>query len=154
MIGDHLPLTSQTREALASEFLPVSGVSDLGNVPPTAVCMPVAAAPRVALLASTAWWPSTARIAMRFAALGWRVEALCPSGHPLHTTRAVARVHRYAALQPAAAWTAAITAAAPDLIVPCDDRAVAHLRDLHARPGIAATKLARVIARSLGRLES
>ena len=90
---------------------------------------------------------------MRFAALGWRVEAICPTGHPLRCTRAVAKLHHYSALRPVAALAAAISSAEPDLIVPCDDRAVAHLHDLHARPAIPAP-LARVIARSLGRAES
>jgi hypothetical protein len=108
------------------------------------------AAPRTVLLTSTSWWPFTARIAMRFAALGWRVEAVCPAGHPLHYTRAVARLHRYAALRPTASLAAAIAAAQPDLIVPCDDRTVGHLQALHAQPRTAGTSLARVIARSLG----
>lgn len=94
---------------------------------------------------------------MRFAALGWRVEALCPAGHPLRGTGAVGKVHDDRALRPLAALRAAITAATPDLIVPCDDRAVLHLHHLYARLEAAAGASApsdpdimRVITRSLG----
>lgn len=88
---------------------------------------------------------------MRFAALGWRVEAVSPAGHSLRKTRAVARSHDYAALWPLDAVSRAIAAANPDLIVPCDDRAVAHLHALHARSDTAASPVARTIERSLGR---
>jgi ATP-grasp domain len=111
--------------------------------------LPASERPGTALLTSSSWWAFPARIAMRFAALGWRVEAVCPPGHPLRAARAVARLHPYAALRPAASLAAAITAAEPDLIVPCDDRAVTHLHDLHRRP-----EMRPVIARSLGRAES
>ncbi len=113
------------------------------------------------LLTSTSWWPFTARIATRFAALGWRVEAICPPGHPLRTATAVSRVHDYSALRPLAALRASIATARPELIVPCDDRGVAHLHRLHARLDHAeaaaqdvAQDVARTIARSLGRPES
>lgn len=105
------------------------------------------------LLTSTCWWPFTARIALRFAALGWRVEAVCPPGHPLRATSAVARVHDYTALRPIAALRSAIAAAPPDLIVPCDDRSVGHLHALWAAAG-ADTPIARTIVRSLGRADS
>jgi len=128
-------------------------------IPPAAT---LTAQPRTVLLTSTSWWPFTARIAMRFAALGWRAEALCPSGHPLRHATAVDRVHDYPALWPQAALRSAIAAARPDLIVPCDDRAVGHLHDLHARlhdadppdQAVADREVARLIARSLGRTDS
>jgi hypothetical protein len=106
------------------------------------------------LLTSSCWWPSPARIAMRFAALGWHVEAVCPSGHPLRETAAVDRVHGYGALRPLAALEAAIAAAQPGLIVPCDDRSAMHLHDLHARLDAAGAPAAQLIERSLGRIES
>jgi len=109
---------------------------------------------QVALLISSCWWAFTARIALRFAALGWRVEAICPAGHPLRATRAVARVYNYSALRPLAALRTGIAAARPELIVPCDDRAVAQLHDLHARQDDADIAAVQVIARSLGRPEN
>lgn len=114
---------------------------------------PFQSPPRTVLLASTCWWPFTARIAMRFAALGWRAEALSPAGHPLRWTRSVARVHDYAALRPVAALSAAIAAAKPVLIIPCDDRALAHMNAAMARPGVGGSQTAGLIARSLGREE-
>jgi hypothetical protein len=111
----------------------------------------VAGLQRTVLLSSTTRWPFVARIALRFAALGWRVAAICPIGHPLRNTAAVTGLHDYPALWPAAGLRAAVEAAAPDLIVPCDDRAVAHLQALRtsAPPAVAAA-----VGRSLGRAES
>ncbi len=76
---------------------------------------------------------------MRFAAFGWRVEAICPAGHPLRETEAVARTHRFAALRPGPSLRAGIAAAGPDLIVPCDDRAVAQLLCLQGRAQTAGS---------------
>jgi len=109
---------------------------------------------RRVLLTSSAWWPFTARIAMRFAALGWHVEAACPYGHPLRKTATVGRLHGYSPLRPLAALEAAITAAQPGLIVPCDDRSAMHLYDLYPRLLAAGAPAAQVIARSLGPIES
>lgn len=83
--------------------------------------------PRTVLLTSTCWWPFSARLALRFADLGWRVEALCPDEHPLHKTRAVQRFHHYAALNPRQALSSAMNRSSAGLVVPCDDRALAHL---------------------------
>lgn len=125
-------------------------------VPPSVLA--TMAAPRTVLLTSTSWWAFTARMAMRFAALGWRVEAVCPPGHPLRKTGAVDRVHDYPALRPLAALQAAIASTRPDFIVPCDDRSVMHLHDLHARLRKSATspahEAAALIAHSLGRVDS
>lgn len=127
-----------------------TGIWPMGFVSPRARMEQHMADPPTVLVASTAWWPSTARIALRFAALGWRVEAVCPAGHPLRFTRAVARCHAYAALRPLRALAAAVTAARPTLLLPCDERVREHLHALHAAssPG---TPLAELIVRSLGR---
>ncbi len=116
--------------------------------------LPARAQPGTVLLTSTSWWPFTARIAIRFASLGWRVEALCPSGHPLRTTRVVARLHDDAPLRPAAALAAAIAEARPDFIVPCDDRACANLHAMYEQPATEAAPARGIIARSLGRPDS
>ncbi len=119
--------------------------------------MVTAAQPRTVLLISTSWWAFTARVALRFAALGWRVEASCPPGHPLRKTSAVQRLHAYSALRPLSALQATIAAVRPDLIVPCDDRSVTHLHGLydHLRGSDApdAYETANLIARSLGRAD-
>ena len=79
--------------------------------------------------------------------------AVCRTpGHPLLKTRAVRRTYPYRGLRPLDSLVAAIDAVQPDLIVPCDDRGVQHLHELHAQaPG---GSLAALIERSLGAPES
>jgi hypothetical protein len=105
--------------------------------------------PRV-LLTTTVRWPSSARLVGAFAAVGARVEALLPQGHVARASRFLSARHNYDPLFPVAALKHALTATAPDLIVPCDDRALTHLLEAARR----VPKTADVIARSLGRLES
>ena len=106
--------------------------------------------PAVTITATT-WWPAPARIAMAFARLGSAVRAICPAGHPLRDTRAVARCMRYPFLDPLPRLHAIIAADPAALIVPCDDRAVAHLHALHdAGPH---DSVAAAIRRSLGAAE-
>ena len=94
-----------------------------------------------------------ARVAMAFAELGCHVEAICWFCGPLAHTSAVRRVHRYSPLRPLAALRRALIAARPDLVVPCDDRAVGHLLALHDRlVASGESAMAAVIARSLGDL--
>jgi len=88
--------------------------------------------PLKVLLTSTGWWPLSARLALRFAALGWNVQALCPAGNPLHKTRAASRIYRYSAWRPRQSLCTAVSASQPDLIVPCDDRALAHILQVQA----------------------
>ncbi len=88
---------------------------------------------------------------MAFAELGWRVEALCWYRSPIWHVRCISRIHHYTAMRPLAALARAIQSAAPDLIVPCDDRALAHLQTLHDRLLTSGdTERAALIARSLG----
>ena len=102
------------------------------------------------LLATTVKWPSAAYLAGAFASLGCSVEAVFPRGHALGASRHVGRVHAYYPLHPHSSFTAAIAAAKPDLIVPCDDRAVSHLLSIQVR----APEIAALLVRSMGRLES
>ena len=98
--------------------------------------------PRV-LLAATACWVATARLAEAFAGAGCRVEVVCPRRHPVKTTPAVSRLHRYRVFAPLRSVDLAIRAARPDLIIPCDDLARAHLARLHeraSREGDSATR--------------
>ena len=91
---------------------------------------------------------------MAFASIGHRVEAICPAHHPLAKTKAVRTLYRYSALRPLDALAKAILRAEPALIVPCDDRAIAHLHELHASTRHASPALNAVIERSLGAVES
>jgi ATP-grasp domain len=101
--------------------------------------------PRV-LLAATLWWPLSARLAARFVHYGCEVSAVCPPGHLLHHVPGIRRVHHLKALDPNAAVAAAIDAAKPDIVIPCDDRAVWQLHELHA----TRTDLRPLIESSLG----
>jgi hypothetical protein len=98
------------------------------------------------LLATTVNWPSAARLAGAFAVLGARVEAVAPRGHVLGVSRYPDRVHRYRPLRPLASFAAAIEAAEPDFVIPCDDRALGLLLAL---PGHEL-----LLRHSIGPLES
>ena len=113
------------------------------------------APPRI-LLAATSCWAATARLAKAFVVAGCSVEVVCPRGHPVTRTGAAARVHRYHVFAPLRSVEAAIRAARPDLIIPCDDLARSHLAHLHERGrrrGDSAAGIA-VLEDSLGEASS
>jgi len=86
--------------------------------------------PRVLLAAST-WWPVSARMAMAMAHCGFEVFALVPPGHPAHYVKCIKKVYRLTALHPQTSMRQAIKDCGPDLIVPCDDRVVLQLHQIH-----------------------
>ncbi len=94
------------------------------------------------LLLTTVNWPSAARLAGAFAAVGAEVAALFPAGHVLAHSRFLKTRHAYSPLAPLTSVARAIARSAPDLVVPCDDRALSLLLPL------AGTQ--EVVARSLG----
>jgi hypothetical protein len=99
------------------------------------------------LLAATLWWPLSARLAARLIHYGARVSAICPRGHVLHHLPGLQRLYDYSPWGARASLAAAIDAARPDFVIPCDDRAVWQLHELHAsRPDLRA-----LIEGSLGR---
>ncbi len=94
---------------------------------------------------------------MALADAGCKVEAVCPSGHPILKTRAVSRHHLYRGLTPLKSFADAIAATKPDFIVPGDDLATQHLHELHRRErqkGKAGAATCELIERSLGAPES
>jgi hypothetical protein len=101
------------------------------------------------LITSTNWWPLAARLAAAFGASGAHVGVICPRGSPLLSVSSVREVFKYAALSPTQAVAGAMRAMKPDLVVPCDERALAHLHALHAALP-AGDGLRRLIERSLG----
>ncbi|MBL6854620.1 MAG: ATP-grasp domain-containing protein [Alphaproteobacteria bacterium] len=101
--------------------------------------------PRI-LLATTVIWPSAARLACAFSDSGARVEAVFPSGHMMGKSRYLSAARGYAPLLPRRSFANALSKAAPDLVVPCDDRAVGLLREVASH----APALRPVIERSLG----
>lgn len=107
---------------------------------------------RKILLYATLKWPSAARYAGGFAAAGCDVYALSPDGAPVQSSRYVSGSHLYHPLRPLRSLRKAVARTAPDLIVPCDDRAVRHLLRLYqAEEGSA---VAALVARSLGAPEN
>lgn len=104
------------------------------------------------LLAATLRWPLAARLAIVFAALGCRVDVVCPRQHPAGRTRAVQRIHRYSPLRARGSLQAAIEAAKPDLVLACDDDAALDLQRLYTGAGAtdSAAPLRALIERSLG----
>jgi hypothetical protein len=108
------------------------------------------------LVATTARWFPTTRLAMALAKAGFAVEAVCPAGHTLGGTGALDRIHTYHALAGLLSFASAITVATPDLIIPADDLATRHLHELHKRERInrrSGTQICELIERSLGAAE-
>jgi hypothetical protein len=90
-----------------------------------------------------------ARLASEFGKEGAYIGVVCPHGSPLLSVSSVREIFKYSALSPTQAVADALRMMQPDLIVPCDDRALAHLHALHASlPNDNA--LRQLIERSLG----
>jgi hypothetical protein len=104
---------------------------------------------RKVLLVTTVDWMSTARYAGAFKAAAWTVDALSPPKAPVALSRYVDTHHRYRPLAALASLRKSIARAMPDLIVPCDDRAVGLALDLYAKEKDGSPVKA-LIRRSLG----
>jgi thioesterase domain-containing protein len=95
---------------------------------------------------------------MGLAKMGCAVSAIYPaSGHPLSKTRVIQQRFRYSPLDPIRSLRTAIEAVDADFVIPCDDRGVTHLHDLHARELArlpSGTKVTALIEKSLGSPES
>ena len=102
------------------------------------------------LICATLWWPSSARLALAFLRHGCNVSALCPPGHPLRFVTGISSIYSYQGLASIGLLRAAIRAAQPTLIVPCDDIAVWQLHTLHANEA----DLRPLIELSLGAAEA
>ena len=100
------------------------------------------------LLAATMSWPATARIAAGLNRFGCHVDVLCPAEAPVRRSRYVGLRHIYRALSPGMSLGDALAVSRPDLVIPCDDRAVGHMLRHHAREPLS--REGAVIARSLG----
>jgi hypothetical protein len=107
----------------------------------------------IALIVTTTNWVPTARLAVALVNAGFKVEAVCPSRHPIHETRAASRVHPYRGLAPLRSLAAAISKANPEILVPGDDLATWHLHNLYRRRNQYSSNpvaFAALIERSLG----
>jgi hypothetical protein len=83
------------------------------------------------LLAATLWWPPSARLAMRFIECGCRVSAVCPKGHFLRHVQGLDTIFPYRGFHSLTSLEAAIRQTMPDIVIPCDDRVVWQLHELH-----------------------
>lgn len=101
------------------------------------------------LLLSSVGWASVARLAAGFAHASLTVEALAPASAVIAASRYLSRRHPYSAFWPASAMRAAIARSAPDLVVACDDRALAQLLSLY-RSERGESALRDLVRRSLG----
>jgi hypothetical protein len=99
------------------------------------------------LLASTLWWPLSARLAMRFLRYGCEVSAICPRGHVLGYVPGIRQLYDYRSLDSLSSLEEALESAKPDMVIPCDDRVVWQLHELHVR----RPHLRALIESSLGR---
>jgi biotin carboxylase len=105
------------------------------------------------LLATTLNWFSTARLATALGNVGFIVEAVCPSHHSVSKTRLAPRTYPYNGLAGSSSFQEAIDTAQPDLVIPCDVTATAHLHELYAEASAARqnTRATReLVMRSLG----
>ncbi len=93
-------------------------------------------------------------IALALDRSGCEVSAVYPrAGHPLARTSIVKKRFVYSPFDPVQSLLAAIESAQPEWIVPCDDRAVAHLhaaREFALTQGESGARVAALIERSLG----
>src|ERR1700710_3001716 len=80
------------------------------------------------LLATTGQLPSTARLAMELHDAGARVSLIAPKNHPGWALDLLSHRKTYRALTAPRCLEAALLRFRPDLVIPCDERAV---RDLH-----------------------
>jgi hypothetical protein len=112
-------------------------------------------APKI-LITTTVRWPAAARYAAGFADVTCVVDALAPAGHPLGQSRYIQSCYAYRPLWPQDALSTAIEKTRPDLIVPCDDRAVAQMVELHRRLATSGKPsfAGEIIERSLGNPEN
>ena len=98
------------------------------------------------LMNTTTWWPSVAILARSLERAGFEVTVLCPEGHTVWSA-SKSRCIKLDTSNPIRALANAIAAVNPYLVVPTDDRAVAHLHRLH---GTAPARTRRILERSFG----
>jgi glutathione synthase/RimK-type ligase-like ATP-grasp enzyme len=112
--------------------------------------------PKVLLATTSSWYPS-ARLAMALHSAGCRVDAVCPSNHPLRKTGSVERVHVYRGLSPVRSLARAIAISQPDFIAAGDDLATQLLHRLYAREkqsGPRGASVCALLERSFGEPQS
>lgn len=100
------------------------------------------------LLATTGQLASTARMAIELHDAGADISLIAPGNHPAWTLRFLGGRRIYRAWTPLANLRSALVDFRPNMIIPCDERAV---RDLHAVwRSMRDPKMKRVVEDSLG----
>jgi len=102
------------------------------------------------LLSTSVGWPSVARLAHGFSAASCTVDAHAPDNATLLASRYVKARFPYHPLSPVASLRAAIAKSQPDLVVSCDDRAVAQSLRLYRESARKDTYIADLLERSFG----
>nr|WP_294549675.1 ATP-grasp domain-containing protein [uncultured Rhodopila sp.] len=107
--------------------------------------------PRI-LLATTGALPSTARLALELHDAGARVSLISPRHHPGRVLDIFDSRMIYRAIAPCRSLEAALMRTGPDLVIPCDERAVRDLHQLYR--GTSHRGLRLLIQRSIGCAET
>jgi predicted ATP-grasp superfamily ATP-dependent carboligase len=93
----------------------------------------------ILLIVAGNWWPPAARLAAAFIEHGCVVAAVCPPGHPLRYVQGMHQIRTLRGLSSRRSLEQAVRRVRPDLVIPCDDRSVAQLHELHRlRPHLRA----------------
>lgn len=109
------------------------------------------------LIATTARWFPTARLAMALVGAGFTVDAVCPARHPLTKISTIRKTYPYDGLAPVLSFADAIDAGIPDLVIPGDEYAVRLVHKVYEqarRRGKFGEAACALIERSLGPVES
>jgi thioesterase domain-containing protein len=123
---------------------------------PVATFSSAASARPKVLITTTCRWHSTARLALALTEAGFKVDARCPSGHPMGELDFVGKIFSFNPLSPIWSLARVVAVAEPQLIVPGDDLARLHLQQLYSAAlllGNDSEALRDLICRSLGRPE-
>lgn len=104
--------------------------------------------PRV-LLAHSMFWPNVARLAIAFRGAGFAVDAVAPKGHPIHRMQSPNRTFEYRPTSTYKSIKDSIATSQPDLVVPCDDRIVAHLHGIYREAASACDSVENRSIKSL-----
>jgi hypothetical protein len=107
------------------------------------------ASPTRLLLAAACSWDSTVPLATSLRDAGFDLAIVAPHGHPLHSVPGLTGRWRYRPLLPLMSLRRAIEAAAPTVIMPCDEPTIVLLQRLRDDPTLAP-EISDAIERALG----
>lgn len=112
--------------------------------------LPTGQPTRPHVLVMTAFrWPLAGQLARTFHDAGAKVDVLCPKDRGLARAPFVDAAYWYSIFSSVASLRAAITAAQPDLLIPCDDPITSQLHQLYESTD-SDSALRALLARSLG----